>query len=173
MGMSICSRDWLSADDIITANTDWGSGLSTIWLVPSLMTTASSLRWRHASDDVGRSLSSALSSKTSSAIFTTLTELSCWVLLRCWSSRMVGATVLMITYYQLIVILMAEDREGDGAEFKVALCFGGRACSSAWTPSVTSSQSRVMTLPVNPEFLLCTQLEFSIVEHFSASQSFA
>lgn len=28
---------------------------------------------------------------------------------------MVGSTVLMITYYQLIVILMAEDREGDGA----------------------------------------------------------
>lgn len=57
--------------------------------------------------------------------------------------------------------------------FKVALCFGGRACSSAWSPGLTSSQSRAMTLPINTEFLLCTQLEFSIVEHFSASQSFA
>lgn len=43
---------------------------------------------------------------------------------------MLGATVQLITYYQLTVTLMAEDREGDGAEFMAALCCGGAACSS-------------------------------------------
>ncbi len=138
MDMLVSFRDWFSDDDIITESTEWGSGLSTIWLVLSLMTTASSLRWRVASDDVGKSagwslLSSALSWKPSSVIITVQTE-SSRVLLRWWSSRMVGATVLLISYYQLIVTLMAEDRGGVSAEFKAALCCGGRACSSAWTP---------------------------------------
>lgn len=79
MEMSVSCRDWVRGDDIITGNTEWGSGLSTIWLVLSLMTAASSLRWRDASDDVGKSagwspLSSALSWKPSSAIFTTQTN---------------------------------------------------------------------------------------------------
>lgn len=44
---------------------------------------------------------------------------------------MAGATLELITYYQLTVTLMAEGREGDGAEFRAAPYCRGRACSSA------------------------------------------
>lgn len=76
---------------------------------------------------------------------------------------MQDATVLLITYYQLTVKLMAEDREGDGAEFMAALCCGGRACSSAWTPGLTTPHSRVMTSPADLVFFfLYVPGEFSV-----------
>lgn len=45
--------------------------------------------------------------------------------------QMLDATVLLMTYYQLTDTLMAEDREGDSAEFMAALCCDDRAYSSA------------------------------------------
>lgn len=90
MDMSVCCCDWLRGDDIIAGNTAGGSGLSPIWSVLSLMTAALSLRWRDASDDIGKSggwswssstsvqsllLTTGRSWKPSSAIFTTQTEI--------------------------------------------------------------------------------------------------
>ena len=86
MDMSVGCWDWLRGDDIITGNTDGRWGLSPIWTLLSLMTTVLSLRWRDASDGIGKSadwslsssvqslLSTGLSWKSSSAICTKQTE---------------------------------------------------------------------------------------------------
>lgn len=60
----------------------------------------------------------------------------------------VGPTMWLITYYQLTVIFMAEEREGGSAEFMAAQCCGGRACSSAWISALSISYSKTMALPV-------------------------
>lgn len=44
---------------------------------------------------------------------------------------MIGATVLSITYYQLIVALMADSGDVGDATFKAALCCGGRTWPSS------------------------------------------
>lgn len=107
-----------------------------------------SLRWRDASDDAGRRASSVPGWKLSAAIFTTLTELSSlvfiWVEAECW------ATVLLTTYYQLRVDLMADRGDGGNAEIMaVQRCQRlARALCSATV--LNTSYSRARALPVDP-----------------------
>lgn len=130
MLMSDCCRDWWSSGDVISGNIGSGLGLSTMWTVFSLMTTASSVSWRDARDDVGTSLGFNSSSvqrwKLLAAIFTTLTVQSSLVLWRgesdCWCHS-------EITYYQLTVKLMVEDWEDGNAEIMADQCWWCRACS--------------------------------------------